>query len=53
MPCVSTMMNTRRKSTRRVEKNDVHEEIPPNVEQVPQGAQGSKFPPQDYQVPIL
>ena len=29
---------------RRVEENDVHEEIPPKVEKVPQGAQGDQFP---------
>ncbi|XP_015087016.1 uncharacterized protein LOC107030146 [Solanum pennellii] len=43
-------MNTRRTPDRRVEKNDVHEEIPPQVEQVPQGDQ---VPPQGDQVPIV
>ena len=32
-------MNTRRTPTRRVEENDVNEEIPPQVEQNPQGDQ--------------
>ena len=36
-PCVSRKMNMRKTSTRRVEENDVHEEIPPQVEQVTQG----------------
>ena len=38
-------MNTRRTPARRVEENDVQEEIPlqvEEVEQVPQGAQGAK-----------
>ena len=32
-------MNTRRTLSRRVDENDVHEEVPPQVEQVPQGDQ--------------
>ena len=42
-------MNRRRTPARRVEENNVHEKIPPQVEQVeqvPQGAQG-------YQAPIV
>ena len=45
-------MNTRRTPDRRVEENDMNEEIPPPVEQVPQGdkgAQGSR----DAEVPIV
>ena len=37
-------MNTRRTPTRRVEVNDVNEEIHLQVEQVPQGAQGDQVP---------
>ena len=40
-------MNTRRTSARRVEENEVQEEIPlevEEVEQVPQGAQGDQVP---------
>ena len=40
-------MNTRKKPARRVEDNEVQEEIPPQVEdvkQVPQGAQGDQVP---------
>ncbi|TMW93482.1 hypothetical protein EJD97_011599 [Solanum chilense] len=37
-------MNTRRTLSRRVDENDVHEEVPPQVEQVPQGAQGDQVP---------
>ena len=40
-------MNTRSTPTRRVEENDVHEDIPPQVDQVPQdgkGAQGDHIP---------
>ena len=46
-PCVSRNMNTRRTSARRVEENEVQEEIPlevEEVEQVPQGAQGDQVP---------
>ena len=39
-------MNTRRPPTRRVDENDVHEEIPTQVEEVEQV-------PQDNQVPIV
>ena len=41
--CVSRKMSTKRTPSRRVVENDVHEEIPPQVEQfdkVPHGAQG-------------
>ena len=40
-------MYTRRTLTRRVEENNVHEEIPPQVEEVeevPEGAQGNQVP---------
>ena len=37
-------MNTRRTLPRIVEDNDVNEEIPPQVEQVLQGAQGDQVP---------
>ena len=40
-------MNTRRTPARRVEKNDGHEEILPQfeeIEQVPQGNQGDQVP---------
>ena len=40
--CVTRKMNIRRKLARRVEDNDVNEKICPQVEQVPQGAQGVK-----------
>ena len=43
-------MNTRRTPVRIVKENDVHEKIPPQVEQVPQGAQ---VPPQGDQVSIV
>ena len=46
-PCVSKKINTRRIPTRRVEKNEEQEEIPPKVEevnQVPQSAQGDQVP---------
>ena len=54
-PCVFWKMNTRRTPTRIVEENDVHEDIPPQVEQVkqaPQGAQGSQGYQGDH-VPIV
>ena len=38
-PCVSRKMNTKRTPSRRVEENDVNEEIPPQVEKVSQGDQ--------------
>ena len=50
-------MNTRRRPARRVEDNDVHEEIHPQVEQVAQDGQGLKsslgaqVPPQGGHVP--
>ena len=31
----------------------MHEEIPPQVEEVPKGSQGAQVPPQGDQVPIL
>ena len=40
-------MNSRRTPTRRIEENDVHEEIPPQVdeiEKVPQGFEGDQVP---------
>ena len=45
-------MNTRRTPARRFEKNDVHEDIPPQVEQVPQGDKGSQGV-QDDEVSIV
>ena len=52
--CVSKKMNTRRTLARRVKENDVEEEIPPQVEQVPQdgqGVQGAQVPPQGDDIP--
>ena len=51
-------MNTKRTPARRVEENDVHEEISPQVEQiekVPQGVQGDKVPigGQGSDVPVI
>ena len=43
-------MNTMRTSARRVVENDVHEEIPPQVEQVTQVA---KVSPKGDKVPIF
>ena len=37
-------MNTRRTPDRRVEENEIQEEIPPQVEEVEQGAQGDQVP---------
>ena len=48
-PCVSRNMNTRRTPARRVMENYMHEEIPPQVEQVSQCSQGV----QGDQVPIV
>ena len=44
----------RKTSSRRVEENDVNEEIPPQVEQVlqyGQGVQGAQVPPQGDDIP--
>ena len=51
-------MNTRRTSAKIVEENDVHEEIPPQVEEVeriPQGAQSDQVPimSQGNNVPVV
>ena len=43
-PYFSSNMNTRRTPATRVKENDVHQEIPPQVEQVLQGAQGDQVP---------
>ena len=45
-------MNIRRTRARRVEENDVHEEIPPQVEEVEQVPQGDQRVHGD-QVPIV
>ena len=46
-------MNTSRTPARRVEENDVTEEIPPQVEQVEKIPQGAQVPPQGDQVLIV
>ena len=47
--CVSRKMNWKRTQDRKVEKNDVHKEIPSQVEQVGKVSQGD----QDDQLPIV
>ena len=43
-------MNTRRMASRRLEEERVNKEVPPQVEQVPQGSQGVQGA-RDSQVP--
>ena len=43
-PCVSRKMNTKSTPSRRVEENEVIEEIPPQVEEVYQVTQGDHVP---------
>ena len=53
-PCVFQEMNTRRMAARRLEEERVNQDVPPKVEQVPQGGQGvqgSKVPPQGDNIP--
>ena len=48
-PCVSRKMNTRKTSSRRVEENDAHEDISPQIEQVEQFSQRA----QNFKVPFV